>query len=99
MKRQTLTYKKDGTASLEDMKSDIRQKMSNVEIAYLYKINESAKVIYDWNNAENKMTITRTWNNEDYDDYITNWSDLKTFTVARLKDNGYQITETIEEIS
>ena len=98
MKKQTVTYQKENIASLEDMKSDILQKMSNAEISYLHRINKLARVSYDWNNTENKLTMVRTWNNEDYDNYIANWCDLKTFTVARLKDNGYEVTETIENI-
>ena len=98
MKRQTITYQKDGISSLADMKSDIGQNMSDSAVSYVLSIHSLSNTGFNWNKDENKMTMIRTWEDEDYDNYIANWSDSKNEIVTKLKSNGYTFTETIEDV-
>ena len=98
MKRQTITFQKESISSLADMKSDIRQKMSDSAASYILSIHDISNTGYNWNIDENKMTMIRTWEDKDYDSYITNWSNSKKETVNKLKADGYTFTETIEDI-
>ena len=68
MKRQTITFQKESILSLADMKIDIRQKMSDSAASYILSIHDLSNTGYNWNVDENKMTMIRTWNDEDYDD-------------------------------
>ena len=99
MKRQTITFQKESISSLADMKSDIRQKMSDSAASYILSIHHLSNTGYNWNSDENKMTMIRTWNDEDYDGYVVKVSTFKDETKIKLEDDGYQITETIEEVS
>ena len=96
MKKQIVTFQKESISSLADMKSDIRQKMSDSDISYTLDVESLTNTGYNWNLAENKMTMTRTWQDEDYDSYIVNWSDSKKETVTKLEADGYTFTEVID---
>jgi len=98
MKKQTITFRKESISSLADMKGDIRQNMSDSDVSYILSIESLSNTGYNWNSSENKMTMTRTWSDEDYNNYVANWSDSKSETVTRLKSNGYTFTETIENV-
>ena len=98
MKRQTITFQKESISSLADMRSDIRQKMSDSATSYILSIHQLSNTGYNWNSDENKMNMIRTWNDEDYDDYVVKVSTFKDETKIKLEADGYQITETIENI-
>ena len=98
MKRQTITFQKESISSLADMKSDIRKKMSDSDASYILSIHHLSNTGFNWNNDENKMTMIRTWEDEDYNDYVARISTSKKETEIKLKDDGYEVTETIEDI-
>tara|TARA_Y100001937_G_scaffold103715_1_gene143070 strand:+ start:708 stop:1004 length:297 start_codon:yes stop_codon:yes gene_type:complete len=98
MKRQTITFQKESILSLSDMKIDIRQKMSDSAASYILSIHNLSNTGYNWNSDENKMTMIRTWNDEDYDDYVVKVSAFKDETKVKLENDGYQITETIKDV-
>ncbi len=98
MKRQTITFQKESILSLSDMKIDIRQKMSDSAASYILSIHNLSNTGYNWNSDENKMTMIRTWNDEDYDDYVVKVSAFKDETKVKLENDGYQITEIIKDV-
>lgn len=98
MKQQTLKFKKEGISSYDDIKNDILEKLDEKSKAYINSIVESAKVSYGWNDSEKRLYVSRTWNDEDYNDYIENWTSLKDVFKFQLADNGYEFTETVEDI-
>ena len=98
MKRQTITFQKESISSLADMKSDISQKLSDSDVSYILSIHSLSNTGFNWNIDENKMTMIRTWEDKDYDSYITDWSISKKETVTKLKADGYTFTETIEDV-
>jgi len=98
MKRQTITFRKESISSLADMKNDIRQNMSDSAVSYILSIESLSNTGFNWNSAENKMTMTRTWSDEDYNNYITNWSDSKDEIEASLEADNYTVTEVIEDV-
>ena len=96
MKRQTITFQKESISSLTDMKNDIRQKMSDSAASYILSIHHLSNTGYNWNSDENKMTMIRTWNDEDYDDYVVKVSTFKDEIKSKLKDDSYTLTEVID---
>jgi len=98
MKQQTLKFKKEDISSYDDIKNDILEKLDEKSIAYINNIAESAKVSYGWNDSEKRLYVSRTWNDEDYNDYIENWTSVKDVFKLKLADNGYEFTETVEDI-
>ena len=98
MKRQILKFKKEGISSYDDIKNDILQKLDDNVKAYITSINESAKVSYGWNDSEKRLYVDRTWNDVDYDDYINNWTSLKNAFKTKLAVDGYEFTETVEDV-
>tara|TARA_B100000424_G_C22686220_1_gene375440 strand:+ start:282 stop:578 length:297 start_codon:yes stop_codon:yes gene_type:complete len=96
MKRQTITFQKENILSLADMKSDIRQKMSDSAASYILSIHHLSNTGFNWNSDENKMTMIRTWDDKDYDDYVAKVSIFKDETTIKLKDDGYTLTEVID---
>ena len=42
------------------------------------------------------MTMIRTWNDEDYDDYVVKVSTFKDEIKSKLKDDSYTLTEVID---
>ena len=99
MKRQTITFQKESISSLADMKSDIRQKMCDSAASYILSIHHLSNTGFNWNSDENKMTMIRTWEDKDYDDYVEKISTSKKETEIKLKDDGYEVTETIEDVT
>jgi hypothetical protein len=94
MKKQIITLQKESILSDSDMTLDIQQRMSTYEFHIIQHINKLLSTpTSDWDSDENKMTITRIWEDEDYDDYAANFSNFKT----KLKSDGYQITELISD--
>ena len=98
MKRQTITFQKESISSLADMKSDIRQKMSDSAASYILSIHHLSNTGFNWNSDENKMTMIRTWDDKDYDDYVLKVSTFKDETTIKLKDDGYTLTEVIDSV-
>ena len=99
MKRQIVTFQKENIASLADMKEDIRQKMSDSEISYILSIESRfSNTGYNWNRTENKMTMTRMWEDIDYNSYTINFSDSRNKIKKKLESDDYTVTETIENI-
>ena len=99
MKRQIVTFQKENIASLADMKEDIRQKMSDSEISYILSIESRfSNTGYNWNSTENKMTMTRMWEDIDYNSYTINFSDSRNKIKKKLESDDYTVTETIENI-
>ena len=98
MKRQIVTFQKENIASLADMKEDIRQKMSDSEISYILSIESLSNTGYNWNSTENKMTMTRMWEDIDYNSYTINFSDSRNKIKKKLESDDYTVTETIENI-
>ena len=96
MKRQTITFQKESISSLADMQSYIRQKMSDSAASYILSIHHLSNTGYNWNSDENKMTMIRTWNDEDYDDYVVKVSTFKDEIKSKLKDDSYTLTEVID---
>ena len=103
MKRQIVTFHKEGVQSLADMKSDIRQKMSDSQISYILSMEKLSGTGYAWIGPENDpvptTTMTRVWEDSDYNDYITNFSDSRNEIKKKLEADGYEVTETIEDIT
>jgi len=94
MKRQIITLQKEGILSEEDMEKDVSQKMSTFDSHIIDRINTVLTIpVISWNQSENKLTITREWGDEDYNDYVANFSNLKT----KLRSDGYEITESTED--
>ena len=98
MKRQIVTFQKENIASLADMKEDIRQKMSDSEISYILSIESLSNTGYNWNSTENKMTMTRMWEDIHYNSYTINFSDSRNKIKKKLESDDYTVTETIENI-
>ena len=98
MKRQIIIFRKESISSLNDMKSDIGEKMNDSDVSYIKNVKILTNASFDWNLDENTMTITRTWNDEDYADYIANYRNHKTYIGQALKSDGYKLTESVQNI-
>ena len=103
MKRQTVIFQKENILSLADMKSDIRQKMSDSAVSYILNIEKLCGTGYSWIGPEKDplptTIMTRIWHDSDYNDYITNFSDSKNQHLEKLKADDYIVIETIEDIT
>jgi hypothetical protein len=98
MKQQILQFKKEGISSYDSIKNDILEKLDDNSKAYINSIAESAKASYGWNDSEKRLYVSRTWNDEDYNDYIENWTSPKDVFKFKLAASGYEFTETVEDI-
>lgn len=98
-KRQTLTFHKPTVDDFNSMVFSIADDMQDTDfVDYIQSIRISTNVDYLWNDETATLTCTRTWDDSDYNSYITTWESNRDATRARLETEGYVLSEVVEDL-